>query len=266
MSRRTLMLASDLGRAVVQALTAILLLTGEARALAADRPLRRLRRARGVLPPRRGRPHPGARPAGRAPAGQRARRPGAERRPRARPGGGGRAARALLARRGARRRRRHLRGQRGVPRRARASRRVTPHPAEHVPNFWRELGDGIREVRQRRWMLAFMPAFSAYHLVALPCVLALGAVLANEELGGAGSWAIITVVLRRRHDRRLDRRPALEAGPPDAGGEPRVRRRLRPAGDHRAGRLDRRDRRLRGARGRSPWRSASPSGRRRSAG
>jgi MFS family permease len=67
-----------------------------------------------------------------------------------------------------------------------------PHPAEHVPDFWRELGDGIREVRRRRWMLAFMPAFSAYHLVALPCVLALGAVLADEELGGAGSWAIIT--------------------------------------------------------------------------
>ena len=41
-------------------------------------------------------------------------------------------------------------------------------------------------------MLAFMPGFSAYHLIALPCVLALGAVLANEELGGAGSWAIIT--------------------------------------------------------------------------
>jgi MFS family permease len=67
-----------------------------------------------------------------------------------------------------------------------------PHPAEHVPDFWRELADGIREVRQRRWMVAFMPAFAAYHLVALPCVLALGAVLADEELGGAGSWAVIT--------------------------------------------------------------------------
>ena len=67
-----------------------------------------------------------------------------------------------------------------------------PHPPEHIPNFWRELADGTREVRQRRWMLAFMPGFSAYHLIALPCVLALGAVLANEELGGAGSWAIIT--------------------------------------------------------------------------
>jgi hypothetical protein len=47
-------------------------------------------------------------------------------------------------------------------------------------------------VRRRKWMLRFMPAFSAYHLVALPCVLALGAVLADRELGGAGAWAIIT--------------------------------------------------------------------------
>jgi MFS family permease len=67
-----------------------------------------------------------------------------------------------------------------------------PHPPEHEPHFWRELKGGFAEVRARRWMLGFMPAFSAYHLVALPCVLALGAVLANEELGGAGAWAVIT--------------------------------------------------------------------------
>jgi len=66
-----------------------------------------------------------------------------------------------------------------------------PHP-EYSPHFWDELKGGIAEVRQRRWMLAFMPPFSAYHFIALPCVLALGAVLADQELGGAGSWAIIT--------------------------------------------------------------------------
>jgi hypothetical protein len=65
-------------------------------------------------------------------------------------------------------------------------------PPEHVPHFWRELRAGLAEVRRRRWMLGFMPAFSAYHLIALPCVLGLGAVLADEELGGAGAWAIIT--------------------------------------------------------------------------
>ena len=67
-----------------------------------------------------------------------------------------------------------------------------PHPEHLAPHFWAELKGGIAEVRRRRWMLAFMPPFSAYHFIALPCVLALGAVLADQELGGAGSWAIIT--------------------------------------------------------------------------
>lgn len=68
----------------------------------------------------------------------------------------------------------------------------TPHPHGTVPHFWSELKGGIAEVRRRRWMLGFMPAFSAYHLIALPCVLGLGAVLADRELGGAGAWAVIT--------------------------------------------------------------------------
>jgi MFS family permease len=66
-----------------------------------------------------------------------------------------------------------------------------PHAPEHVPNLLAELKGGIAEVRSRRWMLAFMPAFSAYHWIALPCVLALGPVLADRELGGAGAWAAI---------------------------------------------------------------------------
>jgi|tagenome__1003787_1003787.scaffolds.fasta_scaffold20945501_2 hypothetical protein len=58
--------------------------------------------------------------------------------------------------------------------------------------FWAELKAGIDEVRKRRWMVTFMPAMSAYHLIALPGVLALGPVIANTELGGAGAWGIIT--------------------------------------------------------------------------
>lgn len=57
--------------------------------------------------------------------------------------------------------------------------------------FWDELRGGVAEVRERRWMWTFMPALSAYHLVALPCVLALGPVIADRDLGGAGSWAVI---------------------------------------------------------------------------
>jgi len=63
--------------------------------------------------------------------------------------------------------------------------------ADAVSGFWAELRGGVAEVRRRRWMWTFMPALTAYHLIALPCVLALGPVIADRELGGAGSWAVI---------------------------------------------------------------------------
>ena len=82
MSRRRLMLVSDLGRAVVQALTAALLLGGGAELWH----LIVLSALYGALEaffrPAAGGPDPGARPAGRAPAGERADRARAERRPR----------------------------------------------------------------------------------------------------------------------------------------------------------------------------------------
>ena len=65
------------------------------------------------------------------------------------------------------------------------------HRGGHAPDFLAELKSGLSEVRSRRWMVAFLPALSGYHLIALPCVLALGAVLADRELGGAGAWAVI---------------------------------------------------------------------------
>jgi MFS family permease len=65
-------------------------------------------------------------------------------------------------------------------------RRVSEH------HFWADLKGGIAEVAKRRWMWTFMPGFSAYHLLALPCVLALGTVIADRELNGASSWATIT--------------------------------------------------------------------------
>ena len=63
--------------------------------------------------------------------------------------------------------------------------------AEAATGFWEELRGGVAEVRRRRWMWTFMPALTSYHLIALPCVLALGPVIADRELGGAGSWAVI---------------------------------------------------------------------------
>jgi predicted MFS family arabinose efflux permease len=58
--------------------------------------------------------------------------------------------------------------------------------------FLAELKGGVAEVRRRRWMWTFMPGMSAYHLIALPALLALGPVVANRELGGAAAWGIIT--------------------------------------------------------------------------
>ncbi len=67
-----------------------------------------------------------------------------------------------------------------------------PREPHETPHFWSELKGGIAEVRERRWMWSFMPGFAAYHFVALPCVLGLGAVLADRELGGAGAWSVIS--------------------------------------------------------------------------
>ena len=60
-------------------------------------------------------------------------------------------------------------------------------PAQRAAGFWHELRGGVAEVRERRWMWTFMPALSAYHLVALPCVLALGPVIADRDLGGVSA-------------------------------------------------------------------------------
>jgi MFS family permease len=69
--------------------------------------------------------------------------------------------------------------------------RHEPKTVEH--HFMRDLKGGIAEVAKRRWMWTFMPAFTAYHLLALPCVLALGPAIADRDLNGASSWAVISI-------------------------------------------------------------------------
>lgn len=54
------------------------------------------------------------------------------------------------------------------------------------------LSEGWREVRSRSWVLAMLVGLGAYHAIVLPSVFALGPVLADEELGGAGAWAAIS--------------------------------------------------------------------------
>jgi MFS family permease len=58
--------------------------------------------------------------------------------------------------------------------------------------FWTELEAGFDEVRERAWIRRYMPVMAAYHLIALPGLLALGPVIADRDLGGAAAWGAIT--------------------------------------------------------------------------
>jgi MFS family permease len=59
-------------------------------------------------------------------------------------------------------------------------------------HFWAGLRGGWREIRSRSWVLAFLAGMATYHAVVLPAVFVIGPVLADAELDGARSWAIIT--------------------------------------------------------------------------
>jgi MFS family permease len=77
----------------------------------------------------------------------------------------------------------------------RLRRSVTERPPEldeAERDFLTGLREGWREVRTRSWVVAMLCGLAAYHAVVLPSVFALGPVLAQDQLGGAGAWAIIT--------------------------------------------------------------------------
>jgi MFS family permease len=78
---------------------------------------------------------------------------------------------------------------------------MTPRPGARVDvgdetgaAFLAQLRDGWREVTSRVWLRSFLGVLGAYHLIALPCVLALGPVVADRELDGASSWAVIVTM------------------------------------------------------------------------
>lgn len=58
--------------------------------------------------------------------------------------------------------------------------------------FAADLRGGWREVRARTWVWSFLLAMVVYHAVVLPSIFVLGPVLAEDEMDGATSWAIIT--------------------------------------------------------------------------
>ena len=75
---------------------------------------------------------------------------------------------------------------------ARLQERPVPQSAgEESETFRDQLRAGWREVRMRRWLSLGLVAMSSYHVFVLPAVFVLGPALAKQELNGAGSWATI---------------------------------------------------------------------------
>ena len=64
-------------------------------------------------------------------------------------------------------------------------------PVATTTHFWTSLKEGWVEVRSRSWVLGFLGAISAYHLVVLPAIYVIGPVLMDRELDGARSWAVV---------------------------------------------------------------------------
>ena len=59
--------------------------------------------------------------------------------------------------------------------------------------FLSDLHGGWRELRARSWVMTFLVATVVYHVVVLPSVFVLGPVLAQDEMDGATSWAVIVL-------------------------------------------------------------------------
>src|SRR5436190_2187509 len=58
-------------------------------------------------------------------------------------------------------------------------------------SFLDQLRGGWREVRSRTWVSTGLIALAAYHVIVLPAVFVLGPILAHRELDGARDWALI---------------------------------------------------------------------------
>jgi MFS family permease len=71
-------------------------------------------------------------------------------------------------------------------------RTLSSQAADEEPEpFLAGLRTGWREVRSRAWLSWGLVAMSAYHVFVLPAVFVLGPTLAERELDGASSWATI---------------------------------------------------------------------------
>ncbi len=67
-------------------------------------------------------------------------------------------------------------------------------PTATTDHFWASLREGWVEVRSRSWVLAFLAGMATYHAVVLPAVFVLGPVIAQTEMDGARSWAVVSAL------------------------------------------------------------------------
>jgi MFS family permease len=65
-------------------------------------------------------------------------------------------------------------------------------PLATTDHFWASLRKGWSEVRSRSWVVAFLSGMAVYNGVVLPSVFVVGPVIAENEMHGAESWALIT--------------------------------------------------------------------------
>ncbi|MDT7573607.1 MAG: hypothetical protein QOE05_3781 [Actinomycetota bacterium] len=72
---------------------------------------------------------------------------------------------------------------------------LKPRPVvrtEERTSFLEELKGGWREVTSRTWVWSLILVFSAYHLTVLPALFILGPAVSNSDRGGAAAWGIIS--------------------------------------------------------------------------
>jgi MFS transporter len=73
---------------------------------------------------------------------------------------------------------------------------VAMRPAEHDrgpgrARFLADLAEGWAEFRARTWVWVIVLQYAVWHMLVLGPFMVLGAVVARDELGGAGAWALI---------------------------------------------------------------------------
>jgi predicted MFS family arabinose efflux permease len=61
---------------------------------------------------------------------------------------------------------------------------------EENPGFLREMREGWDAFRSRTWLWVVVLQFSFFHLLVLPAFLVVGAVVADDHLGGSGAWGL----------------------------------------------------------------------------